>query len=308
MRHNVKSFGEIQYTYVRLFATLRVKTEDDIRILQQDLRSLQKWSDKWLLRFHPDKCVVMRVGKSNIPKAYYKMGAADNFTLKETLTEKDLGVYFDSDLKFEKHMQEKINKANKMMGIIRKSFEYLDEESFLLLFRSMVRSHVEYANQVWCPHMKKHIDALENVQRRATKLIPGFKDLSYPDRLKKLDLPTLAYRRLRGDMIETFKIVRSNLGYDQAVVTGLLNRNFDSNTRGNVYKLEIQRAKRDIRKYSFSFRVVRPWNSLPNDVVLSPTVNTFKHRLDRHWKDQLIKFDYTEQLQVNSNLKSSYPY
>ena len=90
----------------------RVKTGDDIRILQQDLRSLQKWSDKWLLRFHPDKCVVMRVGKSNIPKAYYKMGGADNFTLKETLTEKDLGVYFDSDLKFEKHMQEK-NKQSK---------------------------------------------------------------------------------------------------------------------------------------------------------------------------------------------------
>jgi hypothetical protein len=71
--------------------------------------------------------------------------------------------------------------------------------------------HLEYANSVWNPYKKKHITALENVQRRATKLIPGFKDMTYENRLRKLKLPTLAYRRKRGDMIEAFKFTLLDL-------------------------------------------------------------------------------------------------
>jgi hypothetical protein len=67
-----------------------------------------------------------------------------------------------------------------------------------------VRPHHEYANPVWNPYLKKHIDTIENIQRRATKLIPGFSDLSYEDRLRRLKLPSLSYRRSRGDMIEVY--------------------------------------------------------------------------------------------------------
>ena len=98
-------------------------------------------------------------------------------------------------------MSNKIRKANSIMGLIRRTYTYLDEENFLLLYKALVRPHIEYANQVWAPHLKKHIVEIENVQRRATKLIPGFKNLSYEERLRRLNLPTLAYHRLRGDMI-----------------------------------------------------------------------------------------------------------
>ena len=87
-----------------------------------------------------------------------------------------------------------------MMGIIRRTFEYLDDKCFSTVFKSLVRSHIEYANQVWSPYLMKYITALENVQCRATKLIPGYKELDYKERLKRLNLPTLSYRRLRGDM------------------------------------------------------------------------------------------------------------
>ena len=97
-------------------------------------------------------------------------------------------------------MSEKINKANSMMEIIRRTFEYLDDKCFSAVFKSLVRPHIEYANQVWSPYLMKHITALENVQRRATKLIPGYKELDYKERLIRLNLPTLSYRRLRGDM------------------------------------------------------------------------------------------------------------
>ena len=91
------------------------------------------------------------------------------------------------------------------MGVIRGSFLYMDRTTFKLLYTSLVRPHVEYANQVWSPYLVKHIELIENVQRRATKLIPGLKDYSYQERLELLDLPTPSYRRLRGDMIEVYK-------------------------------------------------------------------------------------------------------
>ena len=75
-----------------------------------------------------------------------------------------------------------------------------------------MRTHLDYASSVWAPYKKKYIDTIESVQKRATKQIPGFNNLSYPERLKKLKLPTIAYRRIRGDMIETYKII--NEKYD----------------------------------------------------------------------------------------------
>ena len=73
---------------------------------------------------------------------------------------------------------------------------------FTQLYKTIVRSHMEYAHAVWNPYMKSQIRDIEAVQRRATKQVPGLKDLSYEERLQKLNLPTLKFRRLRGDMIE----------------------------------------------------------------------------------------------------------
>ena len=121
------------------------------------------------------------------------------------LNEKDLGVIIDSELKFEEHIPTKVQKANAIVGLIRRSFSYLDGPLFKKLFTTFVRPHLEYAQAVWSPHLKKHINLLENVQRRATRLIDGYKDLSYPERLESLGLPTLVYRRARGEMIEMYK-------------------------------------------------------------------------------------------------------
>ena len=96
-------------------------------------------------------------------------------TMNKAETVKDIGVTFDSSLNFEAHMSEKIYKANSMMGIIRRTFEFLD-----------VQPHIKHANQVWSLYLMKHITALENVQRRATKLIPGYKELDYKEWIKRL--------------------------------------------------------------------------------------------------------------------------
>jgi hypothetical protein len=114
-------------------------------------------------------------------------------TLESVESEKDIGVTIDSKLNFEKHIQTQVNKANQTVGIIRRSFRYLYFKTFCLLFKSLVRPILEYVSSVWNPYKTKDIEAIENVQRRATKMLPDMKDFTYEERLRKLKLPSLRY-------------------------------------------------------------------------------------------------------------------
>jgi len=72
------------------------------------------------------------------------------------------------------------------------------------LYNVMVRPHLEYGNVVWHPQLKKDIDLIDSVQHRATRMVPGLHNLLYDDRLKRMDLPSLMYHCLHGDVIETY--------------------------------------------------------------------------------------------------------
>ena len=120
----------------------------------------------------------------------------------------------ESELEFDLHIYNKINTANKIFGMIRRAFVVLNEQTFLSLYKAMVRSHLDYAVSVWNPYKEKYIDALEQVQKRATKQINGFQNLTYEERLRRLKLPTLKYRRVRGDMIECYKILNGVYNID----------------------------------------------------------------------------------------------
>jgi hypothetical protein len=181
-----------------------IKTEYDHKALQAGLNELQKWSDKWFLKLNVDKCKTVFYGRNIKTEYTYSL---NNEELERLDSIKDLGVTFDSDLSFTQHIAEKINKANSCLGIIKRNFIYLDKEAFVMLYKSMVRSHLEYCNSVWHPYKQGLIKDLEKVQMRATKLVLSVKYLSYKDRLKKLKLPTLKFRRIRGDIIEMYKIL-----------------------------------------------------------------------------------------------------
>ena len=136
---------------------------------------------------------------------------------------------------------------------------------------------------VWRPHYRKDIELLEGVQRRALKLIDGFKDLSYEERLRAVHLTSLETRRMRGDLIEVYKIMHG--------LTNLSPEDFfsfsTSGLRGHGYKLFKPRVRTDIGKFSFSCRVVDLWNALPDEVVDAVSINSFKNQID-----YLIKYGW----------------
>ena len=181
------------------------------------------------------------------------------------------------------------------MGIIRRTFVHINMHNFSHLFKTMVRPHAEYLHSIYHPNYKKDINLMENIQRRATKLVPELKNLSYPERLKKLNLPTLVYRRLRGDMIEAFKILTGH--YDEDTYPKLTLHEGRA-TRGHHLKLKVTRSNYNMRQHYFSNRIVKPWNSLPAWVVEAPSIYTFERRLDTFWSSQELKFNFEATLNL----------
>ena len=172
--------------------------------LQQVLDKLQIWSNEWQLRFNSTKCKVMHLGKWSDPASYSMTSDGKAVTLETIQMEKDLRVNVDADLVFDQHVAIQTKKANKLLGMLRRSFTTLDEESLPLLYKAIVRPHLEYCNVAWQPKFKKEREELEAIQHHAAMLIPTLKDFAYPDRLKALSLTSLYYRKACGDMIECF--------------------------------------------------------------------------------------------------------
>ena len=266
-----------------------VKNEYDSDVLQLDLNKLTEWMNIWSLSLNVNKCKVISYGRKTTVKKTY---AISDTNLDKVDNIKDLGVMFDCRLKFADHIQMKINKAYQMLGIIKRNFIYLTPKSFTILYKATVRSHLEYSVNIWSPYHQYLIEKLEKVQKRATKLVLSVKKLKYEDRLRQLNLTTLKYRRLRGDMIETFKIF--NGIYDTNVTNWFTNRSVASsyNIRGHQYSMFQYYVHYDTRKYFFTNRIIPLWNSLPSEVVLSDTIDTFKNRLDKFWMNQEFKYNW----------------
>ena len=251
---------------------------------------MDKWSEAWHLRFNSSKYSVLPVGSRNIDRYHYNLGGTN---LNYTDSEKDIGVIIHKNLSFEEHMSTQVNKANRILGLIRQTFTYLDKDTFLKLYKALVRPRLEFSNAVWSPFLVKDITLIENVQRRATRLLPGFKDEDYTTRLRNLNLPTLVYRRLRGDMIELYKMAYNIYDSD---LPQLFDFNNTSRTRGHSKKLKVYFAKKYVRSNFFTRRVVGHWNSLPDHVISAPTLNSFKTRLDEHWASQPMIYDFRASL------------
>ena len=278
VKNRIKLFADDTKLYCRL--------SEDSRELQTDIDALVKWADRWLLPFNASKCKVMHIGSRNPGHAYNMRGAP----MEVADEEKDLGIVIDKQLNFHDQASAASSKASQILAVVRRSFANIDRVTLPLLFKSMVRPYLEYGNTIWGPFSRGDQKQVERVQRRATKLVEAISHLPYPERLRRLGLPSLQYRRLRGDMITVYQLFHG--GIDLPPETFLV-KSDSHRTRGHRWKVLKPRAASLVRRNSFSSRVINDWNSLPDSVVSARSVNSFKARLDRHWAGRMFITPFT---------------
>ena len=267
-----------------------IESEADLKELQEYILRLCQWSKEWLLGFNFKKCKIVSYGNCQFEYEYYMTDNQNNqCKLSTEESERDLGILFKSNLKFDVHIDNTVNKVNRIIGLIKRKFKYIDSELFLTLYKSLIRTHLDYGNLIFYPTTKKYKQVLENAQRRATRLVPELRGLSYKERLEKLNLSTLEYRRKRFDLIQVFKIIH---GLDDIDMNLFFTFTENTQLRGHNLKLNKPRANKSVRLNSFALRNIPVWNGLTDEIVNSKTVLEFKTKLDKLWKHR--RYDMTE--------------
>ena len=210
--------------------------------------------------------------------------------LQHVSTQKDLGVTVSSDMKWNKHIYEQITKANRMLGMLKRSTGKLKNvDTRRCLYLTLVRSHLAYASQVWSPQNTTMCMELERIQRRATKFIlalPFKTDMSYKTRLVTLKLLPLCYWLEFLDILFLFKCVHGLIESD------IIPEHIDSlttafnlrSTNSAIITYNIPKARTLCHQNSYFIRVSRVWNTLPDELRRPDmSIHTFKRCLYEYY-------------------------
>jgi hypothetical protein len=216
-------------------------------------------------------CSVIHFARRNPSHDYY----VNKSLLASTVFIKDLGIMLDSNLSFNQHVDFVVSKAQRLLGYVFRTFRSRNPETLIPVYKSLIRPMLEYATPIWNSPAVHHISILERVQKRFTKRLEGMNDQSYEDRLRCLKLPLLSQRRAFFDLVCLYQILNGLL-----ISKCSIQRKFTSkHLRGHSQMLAKAQCLSECRKRFFTLRVINQWNSLPDNVVRSTTLQMFKARL-----------------------------
>jgi hypothetical protein len=241
-----------------------ITSSSDCEILQKDLKSLEKWENKWLMSFKPDKCNILRFSRKK-SKTEFSYKLSGQF-LQAVTSHKYLGVTLSGDMKWNTHIDNAVSKANGMLGFIRRNLSNAPRKVKVQAYKSLVRPHIEYCSSVWDPHTNRNIKKVEAVQRRAARFIMNDygRKSSVTAMLSEIQLPTLQDRRLNQRLATMHKIIYNNI---ELTLTDHLEFNTretsTSSTRNhNPLTLKIPSSKTNCHQKSFFPNTARDWNKL----------------------------------------------
>jgi len=178
-----------------------VKSDIDRASLQEVFDRLQQWCIDWQLTINIDKCHVLHTGRNNSNFSYSING--NQISTADAVS--DLGVILDPVLKYDAHINNLVGKGFQRVGVLFRGFASRSVRVLKQAYITFVRPVLEYASSVWSPHLIKHINVIERVQKYFTRRIPTLSDLSYPERLAAIDLEPLELRRLKADLTLYYK-------------------------------------------------------------------------------------------------------
>lgn len=267
---------------VKLFAddtklyTVISKNIDNCAQLQLCLDSIASWAEHWQLKLSPKKCAVMHITPKRAnaaAAAEYTIGCVtlpvvDQFT--------DLGVSYDNHLCFSSHIDKIVSKASSRARLILKCFCSRDSVLLTRAYCTYVRPLLEFSSVIWSPHTKKDIDRIESVQRKFTKAVYNLRGCTYEERMLNLGLDSLLCRRIKADLILCYKMLHGLVYIDPACSVVPSQYVY---TRGHSAKLVKFCVATDKDKYFFTHRVVNVWNALPDFIVSSSSLDSFKRKL-----------------------------
>jgi hypothetical protein len=222
------------------------------------------------------------LAKKNKFKTAYTMNGKELATVDSSVY---LGVTFTSDLKWNKHIQTMTSKANKILNFLRRNLrkcpKLVKEKAYL----TYVRPITEYASTVWDPHTKENIDNIEKIQRRAARFVTRNyqQTASVTDMITKLKWPPLQERRLNANLFMFYRIAYRTIAIPATYLPPLISQPY--NTRKS-HHLAFQIPQCRINCYRFSFlpRIIRHWNTLPQDIASATTIESLKLKLSDYGK------------------------
>ena len=256
-----------------------VNTTDDGKRLQEDLTELTKWAEQWQMTFHPAKCYILRVTRKKNPIiTNYEMLGQQLETVHQYPY---LGVELSEDLGWEPHINKVISKANRTLGFLRRNIYKCPQDIKAQTYISLVRSHLEYALSVWDPLRKCHINALEMVQRKAARFVtsnytrePG----TVTTILQNLGWQTLENRRQMARLTLLYKFINQEAAVN---IPPYLTKPTTRTRQYHSQRFFRLSTSIDTYKYSFIPRTISDWNNLPPEVIISPSVDSFREGLQK---------------------------
>ena len=265
---------------------MEVLTEEDIDKLQRDLDRILEWALRNNMVLNEEKYELMvhshnqssLLGELPLTGANYVTSGGSVLTPSREL--RDLGVLVSENLSWRAHYVKLTTRGRRMAQWVLGVFSSRDQELMVSLYKTLVRSTMEYCSPVWCPQMVSDIQLLESVQRRFTASVAGQKELNYWERLKSLGLMSLQRRRERYTVLHMHKTLHETVPNEVGVAFYRTSRH---GLKAVLPDLSRVKSKRCASLYASSFGSVGPrlWNCLPREIREIENLDLFKATLDR---------------------------